>query len=103
MCEENKFSMQQLKQQRMTSAEKFVLDTIKGVRPNEPDRHGNLRRHKNGNCLFIQDFEDSLLEVSYLNIWFVLEKEYGLNINEKNQLITKLLYKYTNNGQLKVV
>ena len=50
----------------------------------------------------IGDFENSLLQVSYHYICSVLLNEYGLNDDNIEQLLTKLLHKYTNNGQLKI-
>ena len=95
--------MQKLKEQRLTPAERFVLETIKGVKPKEPDRYGNVRWYeKDYEWLFTQYFKKGYLWVSGYYIWVVLEKEYGLNDEEIKQLLTKLLHKYTNNGQLKI-
>ena len=95
-------SMQQLKQQRLTPAEKFVLETIKGVKPSKPNKDSNIGWFKDGKCLFKQDFKNGFLLVNYNAIWSILRKEYNLNNNEIIQLLTRLLHKYTNNGQLKV-
>jgi hypothetical protein len=97
---EQNITMQKLKQQRLNPAEKFVLETIKGVRPGEPDKYGNIRWFKDGIGLFIQDFKINVLWVNYDYIWSVLEKKYGLNDNEIQQLINNVMYKYTNNGKL---
>jgi hypothetical protein len=101
MCESN-ISMQQLKEQRLTPAEKFVLDAISGVKPDVSDEYSNVRWYKNGNWLFTQFF--GLGCILYVNSVFsdVLKKEYGFNNDEAKQLLTKLLHKYTNKGQLKV-
>ncbi len=92
--------MQQLKEQRMTPAEKFVLNTISGGEPDAPDEYGCVRWYKNGNWLFGQAFKSGFLWVSYKHIWSVLNKEYSLSFYEIQQLINNVMYKYTNNGQL---
>ena len=94
-------TMQQLKEQRMSPAEKFVLDTIIGVRPDKPDEYGGVGWYKDGEWLFIQDFKYNTLWVRNKKIWYVLAKEYNLNHNEIQQLINNVMYKHTNNGQLK--
>ncbi len=95
-------TMQQLKQQRATPAEKFVLDKIKGAKPNEQDEVGGVYWNKDGKWIFEQCFKHGYLLIDNNSIRFVLEKEYGLNNYEIGQLLTKLLHKYTNNGQLKI-
>jgi hypothetical protein len=98
---ENNISMQQLKQQRLTPAEKFVLETIKGVKASKPDENGNVEWFgKDGNWLFEQYFKNGNLWVSYKHIWSVLTKEYSLSFDEIKQLMNNVMYKYTNNGQL---
>jgi len=97
---EKNISMQQLKQQRMTPAEKFVLETIKGVKPSEANENGNVYWYKDRKWLFTQDFRNTNLCVGYTDIWDVLKKEHNLNHNEIQQLINNVMYKYTNNGQL---
>ena len=97
---EQNISMQKLKQQRATPAEKFVLDTIKSAKASKPDECGDVRWDKDGKGLFKQVFKFGYLWVSYKIIWLVLEKEYGLDYNEIQQLIRNVMYKYTNNGQL---
>ena len=98
----SEISMQQLKEQRLTPAERFVLDKIKGVKPDEPNEFGNVWWRKDGEWLFGQKLEYSHLNVSWDCIWSVLEEKYNLSIEETEQLLTKLLYKYTNNGKLEV-
>ncbi len=86
-------------EKQSTQAEKFVLDTISGVKPSEND--GFVRwRNKYGELLFTQDFKNKQLWVIRDNLWLVLNKEYGLNYNEIQQLIKNVMYKYTNNGEL---
>ena len=95
--------MQQLKEQRATPAEKFVLDTIKGVKAEKPNRGGtSVHWYKDGNWLFEQDFRGGCFWVSWVHIRSALEERYGLSYGETEQLLTKLLTKYTNNGQLKI-
>ena len=43
--------MQQLKEQRMSPAEKFVLEKIKGAIPSEPDTYGSVNWYKDGGYL----------------------------------------------------
>jgi hypothetical protein len=97
---ETKITMQQLKEQRLTPAEKFVLGKIKGVKPKEPDKNGSVYWGKNDKWLFIQYFKNGNLWVSYKHIWSVLTKEYSLSFDEIKQLMNNVMYKYTNNGQL---
>jgi hypothetical protein len=101
---ESNISMQQLKQQRLTPAEKFVLDTIKGVKPSKPDKFGNILwwLYKDGQWLFKQNFKCGDISVNFFNITTPLIHTYNLKNKEITQLLTKLLYKYTNNGQLKI-
>lgn len=96
-------TMQQLKEQRLTPAEKFVLDAIKGVKAREPDSYGNVVWYKDDKRLFAQYFKRGKFWVSYKHIWSVLEEDHVLKDKEITQLLTKLLYKYTNNGQLKII
>jgi hypothetical protein len=97
----SEISMQQLKEQRVTPAEKFVLNTISGGEPDVPDEYGGIHwRNKDGGWLFVQDFKHGYLWVSDDIIWSVLQKQYGLNSSEIQQLINNVMYKYTNNGQL---
>lgn len=101
---EQNISMQQLKQQRVTPAEKFVLDAIKGAKPNKPDEDGDVVWYgKDSRWLFTQDFKSGRLWVENLSFYSVLRREYSLKNDEIDELLTKLLHKYTNNGQLKVV
>ena len=100
---EQNISMQKLKEQRLTPAEKFVLETIKGVKPSDPSRNGSVRWYnKDDKWLFTQYFKKGYLWFSWNGIRFFLGKEYGLNDDEIQQLLTRLLHKYTNNGELKI-
>jgi hypothetical protein len=98
---ESNISMQKLKEQGLTPAEKFVLDKIKGVKPNEPYENGDVRwSNKDYGWLFTQDFEFGYLYFSWVDIDTPLRRYHGLSSSEIKQLLTKLLYKYTNNGKL---
>jgi hypothetical protein len=100
---EQNITMQKLKEQRLTPAERFVLETIKDVKPKEPDEYGNVRWcEKDYKWLFTQYFKKGYLWVSGYVISSVLQKDYGLNNEEIEQLLTRLLYKYSKNGQLKI-
>ncbi len=94
--------MQQLKQQRLTPAEKFVLDAIKGVEPSNPDWCGDVAWYKDGKWLFSQSFNYAHLLINHNYFCSILLKKYGLNKSEITQLLTKLLHKYTNNGNLEI-
>jgi len=97
----NEISMQQLKGQRLTPAEKFVLGKVKGAKPSEPDEDGNIRWvDKDGKGLFKQVFSLGALYINYHSVWWVLETKHGLNNDEIQKLIKNVMYKYTNNGQL---
>jgi hypothetical protein len=100
---ENNTTMQKLKEQRLTPADKFVLDAIKGAKANEPDENGDVRWYKDGDCLFKQSFKSGYLWVNYSAIWLVLQGEHGLEDNKIQQLIKNVMYKYTNNGRLRVI
>jgi hypothetical protein len=101
---ETNISMQKLKQQRLTPAEKFVLNTIKGAKAGKPYKNGNVEWFdKDGKYLFEQMFSSGYLWVNEHNVLSVLGNDYDFTYYEKQELLTKLLYKYTNNGQLKVV
>ena len=101
---ETKITMQQLKKQRMTPAEKFVLETIKGAKACEPDKDGSVYwiDGENDNRLFRQNFKNNYVWVSYDYILEDLNYHYGLSYDDMEQLLTKLLHKYTNNGKLKI-
>ena len=92
--------MRQLKQQRLTPAEKFVLDKVKGVKPVESSKNTNIVWYKDGEWLFTQDFKCGVLVVNYNCIWGVLKKEYGLQYSEIQQLVKNMLCKYHNNFQI---
>jgi hypothetical protein len=56
----SEISMQQLKEQRMSPAEKFVLDTIKGAKPSKADKDGSVNWYdKDGRFLLKQSFNIS--------------------------------------------
>jgi len=99
---ETNISMQQLKQQRLTPAEKFVLNKVKGVRSSNPNVISVYWYNKDDEWLFIQNFKYGVLLVKRKYICSVLCKEYGFKYGEIEQLLTKILHKYTNNGQLKI-
>lgn len=96
-------SMKELKKNRLTPAEKFVLETIDGVKPETP-RNGDFKCwYKDNKLLFTQDFNDYFLWVKYDTILGILYNEFGLNDNEIKYLLTNLLYDYTDNGRLMIV
>ena len=94
-------SLKELKKNRLTPAEKFVLETIDGVKP-ITNEDSNDWYDKNGKYLFTQYFKNGELYLSYSYIRSVLEKKFGLNNNEIKELLTNLLYDYTDNGNLKI-
>ena len=91
-------SLKELKKNRMTPAEKWVLEQIECA---EPKTIG-VWCNKNGRSLFTKDFQYGFLWVSYVNISSVLANEFGLNHNEIIELLANILYDYTNKGQLKI-
>ena len=92
-------SLKELKKNRMTPTEKFVLETIEGCEP-ETKPNGDVDWWKDGKFLFTQDFKNGYLFVSYKYIWSVLEKEFGLNYNQTQELINNVMCNYTNNGEI---
>ena len=98
-------SLKELKKNRLSPAERWVLERIDGVKPKT---HANgwvswwkdRCWYKNGKLLFEQDFKNGELWVSYKYIWSVLEGEFGLNIGEIKELINNVMYDYTNNGEI---
>ena len=94
-----KISLKELKKNRLTPTEKWVLSTIEGVKP-ETNEYGNVVWRKDGKQLFTQNLKIGCLAVSCYSIWVVLEKEFGLNYNEIQELIKNVMYDYTNNGEL---
>jgi hypothetical protein len=95
-------SMQQLKEQRLTPAEKFVLETISGARSATTDLDGYILWYKNGTFIFHQNLKKGKLMVDTI-LQMILKEGFGLDYDEIQVLLNKLLYKFTNNGQLEVV
>ena len=93
-------SLKELKKNRLTPPEKWVLEQIEGAEP-EINAFGNVYWIKDGKRLFIQYFENGELYVTY-SIRSDLENNFGLSYNEVRQLLTNILYDYTDNGKLKV-
>jgi hypothetical protein len=96
----SEISMQQLKEQRLTPAEKFVLNKVNGAKACEPDGDGEIHWYKGDTLLFKQDFKYGYLWVNYFSIWAVLENHFSLKNFEIQRLINNVMYKYTNNGEL---
>ncbi len=95
-------SMQQLKEQRLTPAEKYVVNKIKGAGPRKPDSNGDIAWYKDGKWLFTQSFNNGWLSISWFNVKLSLITDSGISHREIVSFLTRLLYKYTNNGQLKI-
>jgi len=93
-------TMQQLKQQRFSQPTKFVNDTIKDVESGSLS-DGCMYWFKDGVALFAKDFKNRFLCV-WSDITLILKNEYNLSYSEIEQLLTKLLYEYTDNGNLKI-
>jgi hypothetical protein len=85
----------------LTPAEKWVLERIEGAEP-ETLPNGNVEWRKDGCVLFIQYFKNGYLWVSSVYVRSVLRDRCGLNDNEIKELLTNILYDYTDNGKLKV-
>lgn len=94
-------SLKELKKNRLTPAERFILETIEGVKP-ETKPNGDVQWWKDGKFLFIQDFKNDFLWVSNNNIWRFLHADFGLNYYESKELIKNVMYDYTNNWQLTI-
>ena len=96
-------SMKELKKNRLTPAEKWVLERFDGVdQKTNPD--GIVYWYnEDSEWLLAKDFECNNLNINYYDIASVLEKEFGLNDNEIQELLANLLYDYTDNGRLKIV
>ena len=90
-----------LSKKDISPAEKWVLETIDGVKPTKLSS-GNVDWCKDGEWLFNQDFTYGRIDVSFCSIWKVLRDEFGLSNNENQELLTNLLYDYTDNGKLKI-
>lgn len=95
-------SLKELKKNRLTPAERFVLETIEGAKPTTYPNSDVDWWDKDGRYLFIQDFKKGFLWVSNNQIWRVLDKGFGLNENEIIELLSNILYDYTNKGKLKI-
>ena len=94
-------SLKELKKNRLTPPEKWVLETIDGCE-SEINVFGNVLWAKDRKGLFCQHFKSGELYVSYDIIWLVLETKFGLSRDETEDLLTNLLYDYTDNGKLKI-
>ena len=92
-------SLKELKKNRLTPAEKWVLETIEGAEPRTYS-NGDVYWYKDGTAFLIQDFKYGCLWVSYSYTWSVLEKQFGLKDCEIRELIKNVMYDYTNNGEL---
>ena len=96
-------SLKELKKNRLTPPEKWVLETIEGVKPTKL-LNGNVQWYnKDGKHVFTQDFGNGWLFVSYYDIFEFLGKKFGLTYNEIFDILTNLLYDYTDNGKLNIV
>jgi hypothetical protein len=84
----------------LTPAEKFLLDTIEGVKVEKSDKYGDVSWFKDGKFLFRQEFKHRKLLVDYDVIWSVLRTKYGVKDFNIRQLINKVMYAYTCNGKL---
>ena len=96
-------SLKELKKNRLTPAEKWVLKRIEGAEPTTLS-NGNVEWcDKDGKWVLQQDLKNGVLEVSWTYIWSVLEKQFALNYGEIKELINNVMYDYTNNGTLTAV
>lgn len=95
-------SLKELKKNRLTPTEKWVLETIEGVKP-KTNSYGNVEWYnKDGEWLFTQGFWYGELVVSFHSIWSVLERKFSLKHTEIQELINNAMYDYTDNGKLKI-
>lgn len=88
-------SLKELKKNRLTPDEKWLLELIDGVKPRKYGNDSkNVYWYKNGECLFGQNFKNKQLWVttkmthgSPTNIFFSLEKFQNLVLNSMNYYI----------------
>ncbi len=92
--------MQQLKHQRFSQAAKFVKNKIKDVESGSLS-DGSVYWFKDNVALFGQDFKNRVLSIRSRLI-FDLKDDYNLSYVEIEQLLSKVMYKYTYNGNLKI-
>lgn len=93
-------SLKELKKNRLTPAEKWVLERIDGAEP-KTNKYGNVLWWEDGVWLFTQNFKAGYLDVGH-NVWVVLREEFSLNNNEIHDILANLLYDYTNKGKFKI-
>ena len=92
-------SLKELKKNRMTPAEKWVLEQIEGCKP-ETNSDGDVYLYNNEKVLLYQS--PKFLYVYHV-FWYTLIDKFCLTYGESEELLTNLLYDYTDNGKLKVV
>ena len=83
-------------------AEMFVLETIEGAKPKIYSNGNADWLNKDGKHIFHQDFQNEWLNVSYKNICSFLNINLGLNRDEIQELLTKVLHNYIDNGNLNI-
>lgn len=84
----------------ISPAEKWVLEHIEGAESKTYSK-GGVNWYKDDKWLFTQDFKGECLWVSF-SIWSYLQEEFGLKVGEIIELLSKVLYDYTDNGKLKI-
>jgi hypothetical protein len=99
---ENNISIQKLKGQRLTPAEKYIHSKINGVKPYVVDNGNVFWMGDDSFCMFAQRFKDGLLTVNYWNLIDHMGY-FNLELSEIMVLFNKILYKYTDNGNLKII
>ena len=95
--------MQKLKEQRVAPIKKIIIETIKDTKESTPGIFGEICWYSKDNIwLFSQDFGNCKLWVG--GIFGLVKSTHNYNVIDKEmiQLLTKLLYEYTNNGQLEI-
>lgn len=86
----------------LSPAEKWLLETIEDAESITQPNGDVVWWFKDGDWLFKQDFKKRYLWVSSPNIGLPLHMVFGLSIPEAEELLAKLLYDYTDNGNLKI-
>ena len=93
-------SLKELKKNRLTPAERFVLEAIEGAKP-KTYPSGDVDWCKDGKVLMWKHFTGGYLYVSHI-IWSVLFEKFGLSYGETNDLLANLLYDYIDNDKLEI-
>ena len=101
-AKEDKTYADYLIEDRIEEIKEFITSEIKGCQP-MPINGDNIINwvSKDGSFIFSQCFGTGYLVIN-THIWNTLCDYYNLNNSQIEEIISDVMYKYTNNGQLKV-